>query len=56
MPSESYSPFIMTLCLSALFAGLLAHIWLLAGIAAALGVATAIGWLWPLSEAGERAE
>jgi cytochrome c oxidase subunit 1/cytochrome c oxidase subunit I+III len=56
MPSESYSPLIMTLCLSALFAGLLVHMWLLAGIAGAIGLLTGIAWLWPLSEAGERAE
>jgi len=45
----------MTLCLSALFAGLLAHIWALAAAAAALGTVAAIAWLWPRVEAGETA-
>jgi cytochrome c oxidase subunit 1/cytochrome c oxidase subunit I+III len=55
MPGESYMPFLMTLCLSAFFAGLLIHIWALAGAGAVLGIAAGIAWLWPLHEAGERA-
>ena len=54
MPGESYMPFVVTLCISALFAGLLAHIWTLAGAAAAVGVIGTIVWLWPRLEAGER--
>lgn len=54
MPRESYSPFIMAVCLSALFTGLLVHIWVLAGAAAAIGILIGIGWLWPRREAGER--
>jgi len=56
MPGESYMPFLMTLCLSALFAGLLVHLWWLATAGAVLGIVSGIGWLWPLSEAGERAD
>src|SRR4051794_19310901 len=56
MPGESYMPFLMTLCLSALFAGLLIHLWWLAAAGMGLGVATGIAWLWPLSEAGEGAD
>jgi len=56
MPGESYMPLLMTLCLSAFFAGLLVHIWPLAGAGAALGIVAGIAWLWPLSEAGGRAE
>jgi len=56
MPGESYMPFLMTLCLSALFAGLLIHLWWLAAAGAALGIIAGIAWLWPLSEAGERAQ
>ena len=55
MPSESYMPFAMMLCLSALFAALLAHLWGLAAAAAGLGVIVAIAWLWPRAEAGEKA-
>jgi len=53
MPSESYLPFLLTLCLSALFAGLLVHLWWLAGAAAAAGTGVTIAWLWPRAEAGE---
>jgi cytochrome c oxidase subunit I+III len=56
MPGESYMPLLMTLCLSAFFAGLLVHIWPLAGAGAALGIVAGIAWLWPLSDAGGRAE
>jgi cytochrome c oxidase subunit I len=55
MPSESYMPFAMMLCLSALFAALLAHIWGLAAAAAVLGTIVVIAWLWPRAEAGEQA-
>ena len=55
MPGESPMPLIMTLCLSAFFAGLLTHIWALAGGAAGAAVVSGIVWLWPLEEAGERA-
>ncbi len=53
MPSESYLPFLLTLCISALFAGLLAHLWWVAGAAAAAGTVFTIAWLWPRAEAGE---
>ena len=55
MPSESYMPLRHDAVLAALFAGLLVHIWALAGAAAALGLVAGIAWLWPLEEAGERA-
>jgi cytochrome c oxidase subunit I+III len=55
MPSESYMPFAMMLCLSAFFAGLLVHVWALAGAAAGVGIIVAIAWLWPRAEAGEKA-
>lgn len=55
MPGESYAPFVMTLCLSALFTGLLVHIWALAAAGTFLGVIAGIVWLWPREEAGERA-
>jgi cytochrome c oxidase subunit 1/cytochrome c oxidase subunit I+III len=55
MPSESYMPFALMLCLSAFFAGLLVHIWGLAAAAVGLGVIVVIAWLWPRAEAGEKA-
>jgi cytochrome c oxidase subunit 1/cytochrome c oxidase subunit I+III len=55
MPSESYMPFALMLCLSALFAGLLVHIWGLAAAAVGLGIIVVIAWLWPRAEAGEKA-
>jgi cytochrome c oxidase subunit 1/cytochrome c oxidase subunit I+III len=56
MPGESYMPFLLTLCLSALFVGLLIHLWWLATAGTVLGVVASIAWLWPLRQAGERAE
>jgi cytochrome c oxidase subunit 1/cytochrome c oxidase subunit I+III len=55
MPGESYMPFALTLCISAFFAGLLAHIWGLAVAAVALGAIAVIVWLWPRAAAGEKA-
>ncbi|HEY7298376.1 MAG TPA: cytochrome c oxidase subunit I [Xanthobacteraceae bacterium] len=53
MPSESYMPFVVMLCLSAFFTGLLVHIWALAGAAVGVGILAVIAWLWPREEAGE---
>jgi hypothetical protein len=56
MPSDSYAPFLMTLCISAFFAGLLVHWWWLAGAAVGIGIIVGIIWLWPrVEEGGERA-
>ncbi|HEX7969079.1 MAG TPA: cbb3-type cytochrome c oxidase subunit I [Stellaceae bacterium] len=55
MPSESYMPFAMMICLAALFAGLLVHIWALAAAAAGVGIVVGIAWLWPRAEVGEKA-
>ena len=55
MPSESYMPFAMTLCLSGLFAGLLVQSIVLAIAAIVLGIVVGIAWLWPRAEAGEKA-
>jgi cytochrome c oxidase subunit 1/cytochrome c oxidase subunit I+III len=55
MPGESYMPFALMLCISAFFAGLLAHIWGLAVAAVLLGAIAVTVWLWPRAEAGETA-
>jgi cytochrome c oxidase subunit 1/cytochrome c oxidase subunit I+III len=54
MPSETYMPISLTLCISALFAGLISQLWWLAAVGAVLGIGVAIAWLWPLAEAGQR--
>jgi cytochrome c oxidase subunit 1/cytochrome c oxidase subunit I+III len=54
MPSESYMPISLTVCISALFAGLVSQLWWLAAVGAVLGIGVAIAWLWPLAEAGQR--
>ncbi len=54
MPSESYLPVVMTLCLSALFAALVAHLWALAAASVVAGVVVGIAWLWPRPEVGQR--
>ena len=53
MPSESYMPLAVTLCLAGIFAGLLIHLWALAGAALIAGIVAVIAWLWPRREAGE---
>jgi cytochrome c oxidase subunit I+III len=56
MPSDSYSPFLMMLCIAAFFSGLLVHWWWLAGFAVLAGIVVGIFWLWPrVVEGGERA-
>jgi cytochrome c oxidase subunit I+III len=56
MPSESYSPVLLTLCISAFFVGLIAQLWWLAAVGVVLGTAVGIAWLWPLAEIGQREE
>jgi heme/copper-type cytochrome/quinol oxidase subunit 1 len=53
MPSESYMPVLEALCLSALFAGLVAHLWWLALAAIIAGTVVALAWLWPRAEVGQ---
>jgi cytochrome c oxidase subunit I+III len=52
MPSESYMPISVALCLAAFFTGLLIHWWILAGAAVGVGILCTIAWLWPRVEAG----
>ncbi|HEX3882122.1 MAG TPA: cytochrome c oxidase subunit I [Stellaceae bacterium] len=54
MPSESYMPVLTTICISVLFAGLVAAIWWLAIVGAVATALAVIIWLWPLPEAGQR--
>ena len=54
MPSESYLPVTMAVCISILFAGLVTNLWWLAALGAVVGIGIGIIWLWPLPEAGQR--
>jgi cytochrome c oxidase subunit I+III len=56
MPEDSLAPFILSLALTAFFAGLLVHLWWLAGGATALGLFSLLVWLWPRAELGQTAE
>ena len=54
MPSESYLPFLLTLCIAAFFAGLISELWWLAAAGVIVGIGVALAWLWPRSEVGQR--
>jgi cytochrome c oxidase subunit 1/cytochrome c oxidase subunit I+III len=47
MPEDSLVPLLLTLVLTAGFAGLLAHLWWLAGAGAVLTLVCTLLWLWP---------
>ena len=55
MPDDTPAPFIVTLAMSAGFAGLLLHAWWLAGIGAIATLAGLLVWLWPERELEQRA-
>ncbi len=54
MPGETYLPLLLTLCISAFFAGLISHIWLLAVAGVVVGIVVSLAWLWPRAEVGQR--
>jgi cytochrome c oxidase subunit I len=54
MPSPTYLPLFLTLCISAGFAGLISHIWGISYAGLALGVVMTLIWLWPRAEVGQR--
>lgn len=56
MPEDSCLPFVMTLTISALFAGMLFHAWWLVGAAALATLAAGIAWLWPQASLGQSME
>jgi cytochrome c oxidase subunit 1/cytochrome c oxidase subunit I+III len=56
MPGDSWAPLLLSICLTALFGGLLIHSYTL-GIAGVVGGAAAmLGWLWPEPALGETSE
>ena len=50
MPGDSYAPFILSVGATAIFTGLLLHVWVLAGAGAVVTAAAIILWLWPPKE------
>jgi heme/copper-type cytochrome/quinol oxidase subunit 1 len=56
MPSDSWSPFVLAVTLTAIFSGLVEHLWWLAIFGVVASAAAIIGWLWPERTLGETAE
>jgi cytochrome c oxidase subunit I+III len=56
MPGDSLAPLMLALAATAVFAGLVAHWWWLAALAAIATGAAIIGWLWPEAKLGETAD
>ena len=56
MPSDSWSPFVLAVTLTAIFSGLVEHLWWLAILGVVASAAAIIGWLWPERALGETAE
>lgn len=54
MPGETYLPLLLTLCISAFFAGLISHLWWLAVAGVVVGIVVSLAWLWPRAEVGQR--
>jgi cytochrome c oxidase subunit I+III len=56
MPGDSLAPLMLAMAATAVFAGLVAHWWWLAALAAVATGAAIIGWLWPEARLGETAD
>ena len=56
MPEDSILPLLCALALTLAFAGLLVHLWWLAGAAAIGGLALTLAWMWPREKIGQLAE
>jgi cytochrome c oxidase subunit 1/cytochrome c oxidase subunit I+III len=56
MPSDSLAPLVLSIVVTFVFVGLVAHWWWLAALAAVATGASIIGWLWPEAALGETAE
>lgn len=54
MPSPTCLPLLLTLCISAGFAGLISHLWWISYAGLALGIVVTLIWLWPRAEYGQR--
>ncbi|MDQ2803437.1 MAG: cbb3-type cytochrome c oxidase subunit I [Pseudomonadota bacterium] len=47
MPTDSYSPFVLTVGLTVGFVGLLVHLWWLAVVGLVITIVAMLAWLWP---------
>jgi cytochrome c oxidase subunit 1/cytochrome c oxidase subunit I+III len=56
MPSDSLAPLVLSIAVTFVFVGMVAHWWWLAALAAIATGAAIIGWLWPEAALGETAE
>jgi heme/copper-type cytochrome/quinol oxidase subunit 1 len=56
MPEDSLMPLLVALALTALFAGLMVHLWWLVGAAFAVMLIGLLVWLWPRAELGQTRE
>jgi cytochrome c oxidase subunit 1/cytochrome c oxidase subunit I+III len=56
MPEDSISPLVVTIALTAVFAGLLLHWWWFAGVCGVLMLVALAVWLWPEERLGQVAE
>jgi cytochrome c oxidase subunit I len=56
MPSDSLAPLVLSIAVTFVFIGMVAHWWWLAVLAAIATGAAIIGWLWPEAALGETAE
>jgi cytochrome c oxidase subunit 1/cytochrome c oxidase subunit I+III len=56
MPGDSLAPLMLAMAATTVFAGLVAHWWWLAAVAALATTASIIGWLWPEAKLGETAD
>jgi cytochrome c oxidase subunit 1/cytochrome c oxidase subunit I+III len=51
MPKDSFAPFFLALGATAIFTGLLLHVWALTGVGVLVTAGAIIAWLWPAEEA-----
>ena len=55
MPGDSALPFLLTAAITALFAGMLFHLWWTTAVAALATIAATLAWLWPRDSLGQTA-
>jgi cytochrome c oxidase subunit 1/cytochrome c oxidase subunit I+III len=55
MPEDSYAPLLMTIALSAVFVGMLYHLWWFTLAAVLASVVAGVAWLWPRASLGQTA-
>ena len=53
MPEDTYVPVATAFAIAVFFAGLLVHLWVLAGVGSFLVLLALLWWMWPSGEAGQ---